>query len=65
MLAPAVVAVIVAAIAVWLIATGRVLAAIVILPFCGFAWAQFVRPSRRRRRYEELSKLPRWNLEAD
>lgn len=65
MLAPAVVAVLVAAIAVWLIATGRVLPAIVILPFSGFAWSQFVRPSRRRRRYEEISKLPRWNIEAD
>jgi hypothetical protein len=64
-IAPAVVGVIVLAVAAWLIAGGRVVPAIVIVPFAGFGWSHFVRPARRRRRYKELAELPKWELEAD
>jgi len=64
-IAPAATALIVLAAAAWLLASGRVVPAIVIVPFAGFFWSQFVRPARRRRRYQQLAELPRWELEAD
>jgi len=65
LVAPAVVALLVLAGALTLVLSGRAVLAVVIVPLAGYLWSQWVRPVRRRRRYEELSKLPRWDLEAD
>jgi hypothetical protein len=65
MLLPTVVALLVLALAAWLLSTGRTVPAVVIVPFTAFGWGHFIRPIRRRHRYRQLAELPRWEIEAD
>jgi len=62
---PITVALLVAALAAYLVITGRALGAIVIVPLVGMVWGQFVRPLRTRRLRRELSELPRWDIRAE
>jgi len=65
MIPPIAVSLVVVAAVILLVLSGRGLAAIVIVPMVGYVWAQFIRPARRRRRYRELSELPRWEIKAE
>jgi Flp pilus assembly protein TadB len=65
MIIPVAVSLAVAAGAIVLILTGRSLVAILIVPMAGYVWSQFIRPARRRRRYREISELPRWEIKAE
>lgn len=48
-----------------LVLVGRALAAIVLVPIVLYVWGQFVRPAFRRRRYREVSELPRWEIKPE
>lgn len=62
---PLTVALIVAALAAYLVASGRAVGAIVIVPLAGLVWGQVVRPARSRRLRRQLAELPRWDIEAE
>ena len=65
LIAPAAAALIVLAISVFAIVSGRAVLAVVIVPFAGYMWSQFVRPARQRRRRKQLADLPRWNIKQE
>jgi Flp pilus assembly protein TadB len=65
LIAPAAASLVVAAVSTYLILIGRSIAVVLLVPFVGYFWSQFVRPARRRRRYQQLSELPKWEIKAD
>ncbi|HEY6397046.1 MAG TPA: hypothetical protein VIX82_06290 [Solirubrobacteraceae bacterium] len=63
--APTLVALLIVAAAVFLILQGRTIGAVVIVPSGAFLWNVFIRPARRRRQYDAIKSLPRWQIKAD
>jgi len=53
------------AIALFFTLEGRSLAAFVVIPLGAFIWNIFIRPARRRRQYQAIENLPRWEIKAD
>jgi hypothetical protein len=62
---PAVIFVGVAALATVFVLVGRWYAALLIVPMAGFGWSSFIRPRRRRRQYQAIAELPRWEISSD
>ena len=62
---PTVIFVCVAAAATVFILVGRWYAALLIVPMAGFGWSSFIRPRRRRRQYQAIAELPRWEISSD
>jgi len=62
---PTVILLCVAALATVFVLIGRWYAALLIVPMAGFGWSSFVRPARRRRQYQAIADLPRWEIKSD
>jgi len=55
----------VSAVAVFFIVTGNIFSVFFLLPIGLMAWFLLIRPVHRRRYFEAISDLPRWDLRAE